>query len=153
MRPRVELSLAIGVIAVGVLLLLGVLRIGAGAGYDRIGPRFFPSLWGPASWYSVVGMRSPRAEPAPWSGSFRNASRPSIELDGVRISDPVVRAMARAAEPVGFVVASSVQFGWSRARFAVGEQFVMLSWLSSCAWSCISRSREDWPGLPSGWAF
>jgi putative tricarboxylic transport membrane protein len=39
---RAELALAAAVSALGVFLLLGVSKIRFGAGYDRIGPRFFP---------------------------------------------------------------------------------------------------------------
>jgi putative tricarboxylic transport membrane protein len=39
---RTEASLAASVVVVGLLLLAGVRTIAPGAGYDRIGPRFFP---------------------------------------------------------------------------------------------------------------
>ena len=39
---RTEASLAASVVIVGLLLLAGVRNIAPGAGYDRIGPRFFP---------------------------------------------------------------------------------------------------------------
>ncbi len=39
---RTEASLAASVVIVGLLLLAGVRGIAPGAGYDRIGPRFFP---------------------------------------------------------------------------------------------------------------
>jgi putative tricarboxylic transport membrane protein len=39
---RTEGSLAASVVIVGLLLLAGVPGIAPGAGYDRIGPRFFP---------------------------------------------------------------------------------------------------------------
>lgn len=41
---RTEASLAASVIIVGLLLLAGVRGIAPGAGYDRIGPRFFPVI-------------------------------------------------------------------------------------------------------------
>jgi len=37
-----ELVLALAIVALGVFLLIGVSKIRLGAGYDRIGPRFFP---------------------------------------------------------------------------------------------------------------
>ena len=39
---RTEASFAASVVIVGLLLLAGVRGIAPGAGYDRIGPRFFP---------------------------------------------------------------------------------------------------------------
>jgi putative tricarboxylic transport membrane protein len=43
---RTEASLAASVVIVGLLLLAGVPGIAPGAGYDRIGPRFFPIVTG-----------------------------------------------------------------------------------------------------------
>ncbi len=41
---RVEIGVALGALALGLLVLIGSLSIDLGAGYDRIGPRFFPYL-------------------------------------------------------------------------------------------------------------
>ena len=112
MRSRVELSLALGVVALGVLMLVGVVRIDAGAGYDRIGPRFFPfvvatGLVTLGTWYALSLWRN---------------KRPALEIPSQRENPPRVNWVAfgfltmsfilcvGALERVGFVMASSVQF-------------------------------------------
>jgi putative tricarboxylic transport membrane protein len=111
MRSRVELSLAFGIVSLGVLMLAGVFRIGAGAGYDRIGPRFFPSVVATGlvvlgGWYAV----------SMWRNSRRGFDLPP---EGTKTLPLNWRALGyltlsfilcvAVLERVGFVVASSIQ--------------------------------------------
>ncbi len=41
---RVEIAVAAGVVAIGLVIVGGAFTIGSGVRYDRIGPRFFPYL-------------------------------------------------------------------------------------------------------------
>jgi putative tricarboxylic transport membrane protein len=112
MRSRVELVLALVVILAGVLLWSGALRIGAGAGYDRIGPRFFPYVV--ATGLMVLG--------GCYAVSMWWSRRPiaQVRVDDEQTAPVTWRAfgyltasfllLAVMLERVGFVLASSLQF-------------------------------------------
>jgi putative tricarboxylic transport membrane protein len=112
MRLRTELILAFAVIAAGVFLLSGALRVSAGAGYDRIGPRFFPVVVATGflalgGWYAVSTWwnRGPTVglPPERWQ-----TSPVSWQPFGYLIASFVLLVVM--LEPVGFVIASSLQF-------------------------------------------
>jgi putative tricarboxylic transport membrane protein len=75
---RPEAAFAGGVVVLGLLLLAGASGIAPGAGYDRIGPRFFPIVTGAG--LILLGMVlalsawrlrvPPAAEPAPFTAPF-----------------------------------------------------------------------------------
>ena len=111
MRSRVELSLAFGIVSLGVLMLGGVFRIGAGAGYDRIGPRFFPAVVAIGlvvlgGWYAVSMWRnSRRGLDLPPEGT----NTPPLNWKAFGYLTLSFILCVAALERVGFVVASSVQ--------------------------------------------
>jgi putative tricarboxylic transport membrane protein len=110
---RTEASLAASAVVLGLLLLAGARGIAAGAGYDRIGPRFFPIVT--ATGLILIGAvlaisarrRTPPIEsagdatPLDWTpfGYFALAFLLFIAL----------------LEPAGFVIAAALQF-WLIAR-------------------------------------
>ena len=110
---RTEASLAASVVVLGLLLLAGVRGIAPGAGYDRIGPRFFPVvtatgmiLLGAALAISARRRRPPvdstaSTTPLNWIpfGYFALAFLLFIVL----------------LEPAGFAIAAALQF-WLVAR-------------------------------------
>ena len=64
-----DLVLALGVAALGVCLAVGGSGFSLGAGYDRIGPRFFPYLVALGlvllgGWLALAAIRGSRAKPA-----------------------------------------------------------------------------------------
>jgi putative tricarboxylic transport membrane protein len=122
MRSRVELSLAIGIVAVGVFLLLGAFRISAGARYDRIGPRFFPFVVATGfvmfgAWYAVSVWRKRWLAP-----EFSTDPAEVNQLNWSAFSHLALAFTLCLAllGSIGFVMACSVQF-WLVAR-AFGSQ-------------------------------
>jgi len=108
MRSRVELMLALVVVAAGVSLLVGALSIGAGAGYDRIGPRFFPYVVATGlvllgGWYAISMW---------WSRRSLAEDKPTdpVEWRAFRYLTASFLLLVVMLEPVGFVLASSLQF-------------------------------------------
>jgi putative tricarboxylic transport membrane protein len=108
MRSRVELVLALVVILAGVLLLSGALRIGAGAGYDRIGPRFFPYVV--ATGLMVLG--GCYAVSMWWSRppSAKDEARSRVNWLAFGYLTASFLLLVVMLEPVGFALASSLQF-------------------------------------------
>jgi putative tricarboxylic transport membrane protein len=103
------LWVALGIAGVGIVLLAGIPQIGVGAGYDRIGPRFFPYIVAGGSilvgaWmliahvglFTVVGVGLGRPGPPdqPPPGQRRSAEA-SAKAEG----GPYDRGVA-AAEPL-----------------------------------------------------
>jgi len=112
-----ELILAAAVVALGVFLLLGVTRIGFGAGYDRIGPRFFPyavaaGLIVLGGWLAV-GAWLAAGRPK----NLSDGSAPVAALNWVSLGYLCLALLLNLAllERAGFVVACSAQF-WLVAR-------------------------------------
>ncbi len=111
MRSRVELSLAFGLVSLGVLMFAGVFRIGAGAGYDRIGPRFFPTVVAIGfvvlgGWYAVSMWRNSRRELDLMPEGAKTSPVNWKAFGYLTLSFILCVALL---ERVGFVVASSVQ--------------------------------------------
>ncbi|MBI4480426.1 MAG: tripartite tricarboxylate transporter TctB family protein [Acidobacteria bacterium] len=109
-----ELVLALAIVALGVFLLLGVSKIRLGAGYDRIGPRFFP--------YAVAAGLLLLGGWTAWEAS-RNRERKLVKtraeapLNWISIGYLGLGLLLNLAllERAGFVIACSVQF-WLAAR-------------------------------------
>jgi putative tricarboxylic transport membrane protein len=94
-------------------LLVETAGIGAGAGYDRIGPRFFPyvvtaGLIALGVWHAISSWRDRRASGPP---------RPTSELNWISLGLLGLSFLLSLAllESMGFVVASSAQF-WLVSR-------------------------------------
>jgi putative tricarboxylic transport membrane protein len=112
MRSRPELSLALGVVALGVFLLARVVQIGAGAGYDRIGPRFFPyvvaiGLMVLGGWCAVSSWRNRRSARGPLPGHELTGPLNWRSFGYLGLSFLLCLALL---ESVGFVIGASVQF-------------------------------------------
>lgn len=119
-----EVWVGLAVSGLGLALLTGLPLIGVGAGYDRIGPRFFPSLVAAASlaigvWLLVTGVRPARvrarARGAETGAGSAAPDWPPLAYLGLAF----VLALA-LFERAGFVPAASVQF-WLVAR-ALGSR-------------------------------
>ena len=112
-----DLAAALGIALLGVCLGAGSFGIPLGVGYDRIGPRFFPSLVAAGLvalgvWLAAAALRSGKAKLA--------------RVDSAEVSDSTNwRALGYLAaallislallERGGFVIASSALF-WTAAR-------------------------------------
>ena len=114
---RAELVLAASVAALGGFLLLGVSTIRFGAGYDRIGPRFFPyavaaGLILLSGWLAVgaFGDRQRERQPPGTAGHPPLSTWAPIGYLGLAL----ILNLA-LLERAGFIFASSVQF-WLAAR-------------------------------------
>jgi putative tricarboxylic transport membrane protein len=154
MRSRVELSLAIGIVALGVVLLLGAFRISAGAGYDRIGPRFFPFVVATGfvilgAWYAVSIWRNRWLAPE-FSTDSAKANRLNWSAFGhLILAFTLCLALLGS---IGFVMACSVQF-WLVAR-AFGSQRPVRDAVAALVVATavyIAFSRGLGLALPSGW--
>jgi putative tricarboxylic transport membrane protein len=111
---RAELAFALGAIALGALLFAGLAGISPGAGYDRIGPRFFPFVV--AAGLVVIGaaigvaaLFRPLA-----SRAHASAAEPVYWRPAAYLLAALLLSMA-LLERAGFVVAASLQF-WLVAR-------------------------------------
>jgi putative tricarboxylic transport membrane protein len=111
-----DFILAAVVAALGLLLLVGAREIRFGAGYDRIGPRFFPyvvagGLIALGALLAASALRRKRggeAEEVP-------ASEDGISWLPLGLLGSALLLDALLLERVGFVVASTAQF-WLTAR-------------------------------------
>lgn len=117
MSARAELSVALGVVALGVFVLSGISTISAGAGYDRIGPRFFP--YGVASGLILLGgsllVSLVRRRRASRETAARVAVAPRLDWMPLGYLGLAFLLFLALLERAGFIVASSVQF-WLVAR-------------------------------------
>lgn len=109
--------MALGVIVLGIGVGVGSLGIPFGAGYDRIGARFFPSVVAAGltllgSLLAVAALRANRLCPAAAeaAGSGISANRRALGFLAVALLLNLI-----LLEPAGFVVASSALF-WLAAR-------------------------------------
>jgi putative tricarboxylic transport membrane protein len=110
---KVDLAIGLTIIALGGVLTFGLQGIQFGAGYDRIGPRFFPyvvalGLVLLGGWFVVAGIvRAARPEQTP----------DAAPVDWVPIgylATALVLALL-LMDRAGFVIASAIQF-WLVAR-------------------------------------
>ena len=105
---RTEASLAASVAGLGLLLLAGVRGIAPGAGYDRLGPRFFPIVT--ATGLILIGAVlaiSARRRPPP-----TESSRESTPLNWKPFGYFALAFVLFIAllEPAGFAIAAATQF-------------------------------------------
>ena len=112
-----DLVLALGVAALGVCLAVGGRGSSLGAGYDRIGPRFFPYLVALGlvllgSWLAVVAIRGRKDKPADWenTGSGSQINWPALGYLSLALLLNLV-----LLERAGFVISASLLF-WLVAR-------------------------------------
>lgn len=113
---KLDLSIGLTVVALGIALALGLKGIEFGAGYDRIGPRFFPyvvaiGLIVLGGWFVVSGLlrgeRREQAAPTP-------PTAPMHWTPVLYLAASLVLALL-LMERAGFVIACSIQF-WLVAR-------------------------------------
>jgi putative tricarboxylic transport membrane protein len=112
---RVEIGAALGALGLGLFLLAGSFSIGLGAGYDRIGPRFFPYLVGFGSLLSgglllreaFRGGKTSR--PSRGEGAFPTSRSASLTLGFALLSSVLL------LERAGFVLTAALLF-WLVAR-------------------------------------
>ena len=112
-----DLAVAVAVIVLGIGVGVGSLGIPFGAGYDRIGARFFPSvvaagltLLGSALAVAALRAKGLRPVAAEAAGSGISANRRAL---GVLLAALLLNLIL--LERAGFVVASSALF-WLAAR-------------------------------------
>lgn len=124
------LWVALGIASVGIVLLAGIPQIGVGAGYDRIGPRFFPYIVAGGAlivgaWLSMTGgpVAAGHYQEAPIAGSdFRRAAEagpddseaPDVD-ESLRWRSLAYLALAFVStlallDRAGFVIAATLQF-------------------------------------------
>lgn len=116
-RLLADLSVALGVLALGLVLLVASSEISLGAGYDRIGPRFFPDvvgagliLLGGGLAFTAIRGRKVKKEAA-------ESPRPEDRLNWFALGYLSLALLLNLIflETAGFVIASSLQF-WLVAR-------------------------------------
>jgi putative tricarboxylic transport membrane protein len=120
-RDRVEIGVAVCGLALGLFVFAGSFSIDLGAGYDRIGPRFFPYLVAAGALFSgalLLKEALGRGKP----------SRPSREARASRTSGSVAftlgLALASSAlllERAGFVLTAALLFFLVARAFASGS--------------------------------
>ena len=115
-RRCAELSVALAVLALGLVLLVASSEISFGAGYDRIGPRFFPIVVGAGLILLGGGLAF-----AAVRGQVKKNAAESPKLEN-RLNWAALGYLSLALllnliflETAGFVIASSLQF-WLVAR-------------------------------------
>ena len=112
-----DLTLALGVVTLGLWLGIAGREIRFGVGYDRIGPRFFPYLVAVGlvllgSWLAVAAIRKNRAGFAAAERARRHAP---IQWPALGYLGLALLLNLFLLEPAGFVIAASAQF-WLAAR-------------------------------------
>ena len=108
--------MALGVVALGVFLLWGSSAISFGAGYDRIGPRFFPyavaaGLILLGGWLTIAAIRCRQVKHAAAGPEIQSG----LNWRPLRLLSLALLLNLVFLETAGFVIASSVQF-WLVAR-------------------------------------
>lgn len=115
-----DVCVALAIAAVGVVLLAGIPAIGLGAGYDRIGPRFFPYVVAIGAifngvWIVLSTIRSRRA-PGSLAGRFEaGAATDPVRWGTVASLGLAFGVAVVLLERAGFVIAAGLQF-WLVAR-------------------------------------
>ena len=132
-RDRVEIGVAVCGLALGLFVLAGSFSIDLGAGYDRIGPRFFPYLVAAGALFSGALL----LKEALGRGQPSRPSRPSRE-------ERVSRTSGSVAFTLGLALASSVLL-LERAGFVLTA--ALLFWLVARAFASGSPLRDAAVGL------
>jgi putative tricarboxylic transport membrane protein len=121
---KMEVYIGLTVVGLGAVLALGLSDINLGAGYDRIGPRFFPyvvaiGLFFLGGWFLVSGLLHRHADGSQGGGTQAAAANlfPVVYLAAALIANLLL------LERAGFVIASAIQF-WLVAR-AFGSRRVL----------------------------
>jgi putative tricarboxylic transport membrane protein len=113
---KMEVSIGLAVVALGGVLMLGLSGISLGAGYDRIGPRFFPyvvaiGLFFLGGWFLISGLLHRQAD-----GNTGNVSQAAhTNWAPIGYLSAALIANLLLLERAGFVIASAIQF-WLVAR-------------------------------------
>lgn len=115
-----DLWVALAIAAVGMALLAGIPAIGLGAGYDRIGPRFFPYLVAMGSvfigaWIFVSTIRHRRAAGRPTGRIEAIAATGSAGWGPLAYLGLAFLVAVAFLERAGFVISAGLQF-WLVAR-------------------------------------
>lgn len=112
-----DLAIGLSVAALGVLLLSGIGDIGAGAGFDRIGPRLVPYLV--AAGLIVLGVLfavpRPLVRRDPPTSHEAGGHPPPLQWVPLLSLGLSLLLTVLLLERVGFVLASTLQF-WIAAR-------------------------------------
>jgi putative tricarboxylic transport membrane protein len=122
---RADVVPAVGLIGLGGVVLSGISQIGFGAGYDRIGPRFFPyvvavGMLGLGAALLLQRWLGRQASPqyvgrVPRSGPAEDAAQPKLNARPLVYIGFGLLLFLILMERAGFVVASTLQF-WLVAR-------------------------------------
>ena len=109
------MALGSGLIALGVFMLSGISEISFGAGYDRIGPRFFPYVVaiGLVLLGTLFILSTRRALHRPQGQNGEPA--PEIDVRPLALIGLGLLLGVVLMERIGFIVASALQF-WLVAR-------------------------------------
>ena len=112
-----DLVLALGVAALGVCLAVGGSGFSLGAGYDRIGPRFFPYLVALGlvllgGWLALAALRGSRTKP---TDGVNSGPRPQINWPALGYLGLALLLNLVLLERAGFVISASLLF-WLVAR-------------------------------------
>ncbi len=110
--------MALSALALGLFVLVGSFSIDLGAGYDRIGPRFFPYLVAAGSFFSGALLLKEASRPAsrsrpsrPWTGDIASRAGGSVAFTlGLALAASVL-----LLERAGFVLTAALLF-WLVAR-------------------------------------
>lgn len=111
-KDRAEFAVFLAVVALGLFVLVGSFSIGLGAGYDRIGPRFFPQV--------VAAMLLLSGSSLSW-GVFRRGKssagehRPPMNLRAIATLGVALASSVLLLERAGFIPTATVLF-WLAAR-------------------------------------
>jgi putative tricarboxylic transport membrane protein len=145
----VDVCIGLAIVALGAVLALGLGNISFGAGYDRIGPRFFPyviasGLLVLGAWFLVSGFLR-------HSTQRQTASTYAVNWRAIGCLGAALVLTLLLLERGGFVIACSIQF-WFVAR-AFGSRRPVRDGLAAIALSLvcfIAFSKGLGLTLPSG---
>jgi len=149
-----EILVAIGIAAMGVVILIDLQDIRVPRAFSSVGPRVFPTVvgWGLVIigvWYAIDILRGDTAAP---SADSEDAD-PTLPADWVVMGGIALSLVAYALlmEPAGFVVASAVLF--VAATFSMGSRSYVRDIVIGVAVSLITfLAFSEWLGirLPNG---
>jgi putative tricarboxylic transport membrane protein len=119
-EPWADLAAGLGILLLGIVLGVGTFSIPPGAGYDRIGPRFFPSVVGAGlvllgMWLSLSALRWQKERAHGTTSRTRLPAHDRTNWNALAYVAAGLFASLALLERGGFVIASSVLF-WLAAR-------------------------------------